>query len=438
MSRRHGRPKPARQRGVTGRAALLASCAALLSACGGPEPEPGDRPEFVIADEGDGEGEGEGEGEGPRPPTDFVDFPAAPDLIPRDYVFEEESGPLAGYLTKFYRVRNQDGKDLIKVLNNWKSAKARLLDVPQHNMLIMTETREQMPLLERVLEQIDVVPPQVEIEARVLEILETRGYEYGFELAVDRAPAGDTALRRYGGQFNSNSFLESLSSNAAPFQGAFLDWASVGEVAEEFGDFEFIMRALETEGYAEIVSTPRIVCRSGQKASLRTQTKLPIQDFIQNNNNIRVTTRYENVGVTLEVTPTVVGRDAITVEVKPIVSNVVRFEFNPSAGGIPIPVIAERSAVTKVDIRNGELLVIGGLLDKQTRSDHRGVPILNSIPILGILFSSTDDFEQRTNVVFILRIRILTSAEKARARARIPLTRDERIALEEGEGDEGD
>ena len=139
--------------------------------------------------------------------------------------------------------------------------------------------------------------------------------------------------------------------------------------------------------------------------------------------------------MTLEVTPHVVGRDAITVEVRPSVSNVVRFEVS-SSGGIPVPVIASRSAVTKVDIRNGELLVIGGLLDKQTRSDERKVPILGSIPILGLLFTSRDDFEQKTQIVFLLRIRILTSAEKARNRGRIPLTLEERTRLEEQEEDD--
>ncbi len=210
-----------------------------------------------------------------------------------------------------------------------------------------------------------------------------------------------------------------------------MNWASVGRVVEELGDFEFIMRALETEGYAEIVSAPRIVCRSGQKAILKTETELPIQEFqLLSTNNTRITTKYRSVGVTLEVVPQVVGRDAITVEVKPSVSNVVRFEVNPS-GGIPVPVVASRSAITKVDIRSGELLVIGGLLDKQRRTDHRKIPIIGSIPLLGRLFSSENDFEQKTQVIFLLRIRILTTAEKARDRSLIPLTRDQKTRLEE-------
>lgn len=413
------------------RLAAVLALAACAGCAAGPAPGHGERPEPVLM----AQVEDPKPPAGPDPPTDFLDFPAAPDLLPRDYEFEEPAGSnYAGCVTRFYRVRNQTGPQLIEVLNHWKGPKTRIINVPQHNMLIITEERERMPLLEKVLQQVDLVPPQVEIEARVIEILETDGFEYGFELHTDRAPAGGTALRRYDGTFHSNSFLSSLANSAAPFQGASMNFASVGDVVEEIGDFEFIIRALETEGYAEIVSAPRIVCRSGQRAVLRTQTKLPIQDFlVQSTNNVRIATRFEAVGVTLEVVPTVVGRDAITVEVKPTVSNVVRFEFNPSAGGIPVPVIAERAAITQVDVRNGELLVIGGLLDTQTRSDHRRVPIIGHIPFIGKFFSSTDDLEQKTNVVFILRIRILTSAEKARNRDEIPLTREERVRLEESD-----
>ena len=435
---RRGATAPRRlSRGLLALWALSLSTLSLgtlsLAGCAGPaESSPPAEPvEALIADEGQG-------GAPAPPPTDFVDFPPAPDLLPRDFVMEEEGGALKGYLTRFYRVRSQSGNQLIGILNNWKSDKARIVDVPQHNMLVITETRENMPVLQRVLEQVDVVPPQVEIEAKVVEILENAGFEYGFELLVDRAPAGNTALRGYGATFNSNSFLQSLSNQAAPFQGSNLNFASVGKVVEDLGDLELVLRALETEGYAEIVSAPRIVCRSGQRALLRTALKLPIQDFIlQSTNNPRITTRYEDVGVTLEVSPTVVGRDAITVEVKPAVSNVVRFEFNPSAGGIPIPVIATRNAATQVDIRNGEILVIGGLLDRQARQDRRGVPILMHIPFIGKLFTSIDDEQQKTNVVIVLRIRILTSAEKARNRDAIPLTREEQAREAERDEDEG-
>src|SRR5262245_30258108 len=70
--------------------------------------------------------------------TDLTGFPSVSGVSPRDFVYEETSGPLKGYVTKFYRIRHVLGATLVGILNNWKSAQARILDVPLHNMLIIT------------------------------------------------------------------------------------------------------------------------------------------------------------------------------------------------------------------------------------------------------------------------------------------------------------
>ena len=346
-------------------------------------------------------------------PTSGEGFPVP---AGRDFTTEETTGALKGYLTRFYRIRHVQGAQLAALLANWKSEKGRILDVPTHNMLIITEQKETLDVLERVLEQIDRVPAQVEIEAKVIEIRRTNNYEFGFERPLDRAPAANTAFRKLDGSFGSPSFVDSLRSGATPFQGATMSWAAVGKAVEKLGDFEYIVRALEHDGYAEILSAPRIVVHSGHLAQLRAMTKVPIQiTNIVNTNLQQISTSFEQVGVQLDVTPVVVGTEAILLDVKPSVSSVVQ-NFQSTTGGVPIPVIAERSATTQVDVRNGELLVIGGLLEKRLRKDSTKIPVLGHLPFLGRLLSAIDDEEVKTEVIFILKLRILTSIERAEAR----------------------
>jgi general secretion pathway protein D len=102
--------------------------------------------------------------------------------------------------------------------------------------------------------------------------------------------------------------------------------------------------------------------------------------------------------------------------VKPSVSSVIQQIPNPN--GVPVPVIAERTASTQVDIRNGELLVIGGLFEHRVRKDSTKIPVVGYIPLLGKLFSSIDDAEDKTEIIFILKLRILTAIERAEARLR--------------------
>jgi general secretion pathway protein D len=394
--------------------ALMSSAAA----CAGPEPAPAPKPRPGFTSELPARVDTaaaplavptQAEGE-------MLGFPTPGNSGNRDYSMEETTGALKGYVTRFYRIRHVQGSQLIGILNNWKSAQGRIVDVPSHNMLIITEQKDTLAVLEKVLEQVDHVPAQVEIEAKVIEIRRQNNYEFGFELHFDRTPAANTAFRKFDGTFDSPSFVDSLRPGATPYQGASMNWAAVGKAIKDLGDFDYIIRALEKDGYAEVLSAPRVVVHSGNPAIIRAMTKVPIQiTNIVNTNLQQISTSFENVGVQLEVKPIVVGTEAILLDAKPTVSSVVQ-NFLSTTASIPIPVIAERSAQTQVDIRNGEILVIGGLYERRIRKNTSRVPVLGYLPLIGKLFSSIDDEEQKTEVIFILKLKILTSVERADAR----------------------
>src|SRR5207237_5998046 len=140
------------------------------------------------------------------------------------------------------------------------------------------------------------------------------------------------------------SFLDSLRPGALPFQGASIDWAAVGKAQQILGDFDYVLRALEKDGYAEVLSAPRVVVHSGHKATLTAKTREPIfTTNIVNTTLQQISTTFEPVGVQLDVTPLVVGTEAILVDVRPSVSSVVEEILNPT-GGLPIPRISERTA----------------------------------------------------------------------------------------------
>ncbi|MEZ0230943.1 MAG: type II secretion system protein GspD [Planctomycetota bacterium] len=398
---------------------LLPFVLALATACAEtPEPKPELRPFEDIGAESSGVAPLGSANLMPTGP-DMLGFPPVTGLSPGDYSFAESpEGPLKGYITKFYRIRHVVGAQLIAVLNNWKTPQGRIIDMALHNMLIITEKQDVLEVMERILEQIDRVPAQIEIEAKIIEIRRSSNYEFGFELHVDRSPAANTAFRRFDGAFNSSSFLSSLRPGSSPYQGASINWAAIGKAQQVLGDFEYVLRALERDGYAEVLSAPRIVVHSGRRAMLSAKTQEPVQvTNIIPGNFQQITTEFRPVGVQLEVTPVVVGTEAILVDVKPSVSTVVN--FLPSAtGGPPLPRIAERSADTQVDLRNGELLVIGGLFEKRIRKDNSRVPIVGHVPLLGKLLSSIDDEEIKTDIVFVLKLRILSNVERADERLR--------------------
>ncbi len=358
-------------------------------------------------------------------------------------VFAPESGSLfveregtkwAGMKTWFYRIRHIPGDKLSLLLKNWTSPEGRIIHYPELNQLIITDKPEMLRIYKAILDEIDVVAPQVEIEAKVIEVRKSKGFEFGFELRVDRAPASNSALRDFSGNFQSSSFIESLRGGV-PFQGSQFRWASVGRVVEELGDFEYLIHALETEGYAEVLSSPRVVVRNNEQASLNAVTDFPIQITNINNNNVVITTQFKSVGVKLIVKPRSIGRDSLLLEFNPEVSSVVAFEQpQGQAAGIAIPVIAKRDAKTTVEVKDGEMLVVGGLFEKKHLKNERGLPILHELPLIGPFLGSREDAEETTEIIFLLKVRILTSKTKAAARLRIPIPTDDDEEDDTGEG----
>ena len=349
---------------------------------------------------------------------DLLGFPEVAGVTSRDYSYVESTGALKGYVTKFYKIRHVQGTKLIAILSNWKSAQGRIVDDPDHNTIILTDLKEVMDTYDRVLTQIDRLPAQIEVEAKVIEITRSNNYEFGFELHVDRTPASNSAFRTFDGVFNSPSFIDSLRSGASPFQGAAMDWAAVGKAEQILGDFNYELRALEQDGYAEILSAPRVVVDSGHKATLIARNQEPVLvTNIVNNSLQQITTQFQPVGVTLEVTPVVIGTDAILLDVKPSVSSVISFVTDATTG-VSFPRIAERTVDTEVNLRNGEILVLGGLYQKQHTENTNTIPIIGKIPFIGRLFSEVDEQDTKTDIIFVLRLRILTNLEEANERLR--------------------
>ncbi len=338
----------------------------------------------------------------------------------------ESFGEREGMVTHFYRVRHIEGKKLIAALEAWRSPKGRFIDYAELNMIILTDLPENIAAMEAILSRVDCFTPQVEIEAKVVEIRRSNNFEYGFEIHFEKDPENGGNFRTFDGVFDSPSFLDSLLPGRLPnpsphaFQGALASFTSVGQFLERYGPLDVVVQALVEEGYAEILSAPRIVVHNGESAELNTVTEVPIQVSTITNNATTTSTTFKEVGVKLRVKPHLIGTNAILLEINPEVSSVTGFTQVGSQSGQGVPIVSNRNAKTKVDVRDGETLVLGGLYEKRVVNKERRVPILGSIPFIGHLFTARQENEERTEIIFILRTTILNDVDRTRARLRVP------------------
>ncbi len=338
-----------------------------------------------------------------------------------------------GKLTKFYRVRHIPTDELLRLINlrfypeQASKAKGNPPVPVEHervqaheslNMLIVNEEKQTLAEIVQYLEMVDRLTSQIEITIRVIELSERYEFEYGFDFFLDRATASNSALRSVGAVYQPQSFIDSVLSGSQ-FQGTTLEFGSVGSVVTELGDLTLFMHALERKGIANIIAEPTIKIHSGETAEINAITREPIQELEQfGSNTTRVTTRYEDVGVKLRVTVKNIGQEAALIEVSPEVSTVVSFTDPQLTGGVSVPVIAQRNAKTVLDVKDGDKIVIGGLKDTRRLVDNTSVPILSSIPIIGNLFKSRREREQKIELIFLIEVHIL--GEQAKYALQIP------------------
>ncbi len=254
--------------------------------------------------------------------------------------------------------------------------------------------------LEQVLDivgQLDVPRPQVVLEALVVEL--TR--DAGRELGIDWTRTGpDTVF--------------SIVEQAQNFVGL-ARYASVDE--REFRTLLLTLRMLVEKGVAGIRSRPRVATLNGETAVIditREQYFTIVTDI--NGPFLRTDLQVVKSGVLLEMTPHI-GRDGdITVNVTTEVSDVARepSNLNRTDGGEQmgdLPIIQRRKTKTRVRVREGDAIVIGGLVETHERDKVRRVPILGAIPVLGALFRSTSREEVQKEVVIFITPRLMQEGE---------------------------
>jgi general secretion pathway protein D len=311
-----------------------------------------------------------------------------------------------GWVVWYYSVNFVDPGILKTELERWKTPEAKVEAMttisprpnepaPSANILRIQERKENLPLLEKMLEVLDQPQPQVLVKAKLVEVTYSGSLEWG--IADTYTAPGDTFFRGGSAIFNPDSFLN--ATPARPFQGGTAAFATVGDTQSRFGSLDMLIRLLKSKGKAEILGEPNILATQGQKARVKAGEKVPIQTANYQNSTLIVSTSFEDTGIELTILPELIGKDAVRLKLTESFSAVTGFV--DGQGGTQNPVINRRDAETTLTVRDGATLVVGGLQSSRKIDQEKGIPILMDIPVLGWLFKSVSKEEVKTELYFI-------------------------------------
>ena len=289
----------------------------------------------------------------------------------------------------------------------------KLLPVPgvaykefgRQNILIIEGEAEDVDLALEAAAYFDVSTPQVFIEAKVIEITYDSNFEFGLEYLWSRDQVGpNTLFRGAEGTLNPTSFLGSQLPGGLPFQGTSLLFGFVGQKAEEYGLLDVTLQALQMDGKAEVLSKPSIITarehrghrhHDGGPPDHPAAERRPEQPALRRS-------RRSSTGVTLKVKPTAHRRELRHARDRPRGAR--RRRAPRSRAPRPCrPIMTTRKVQTTVTMADGETLVIGGLYTHSTVNSKAKTPLLSDIPLLGSLFTRSQEAKAKTELVFMLK-----------------------------------
>jgi len=255
-------------------------------------------------------------------------------------------------------------------------------------------------IMEHIMEivaKLDIPRQQVVLEVLVVELWEEASKEFGLDWEYEQQ---DVSL--------------SMSHGLGIFTGI-AEYTSVP--ASEFTNLLFTLKALVGEGKAGIRSRPRVATLNGQKATIEVSLDeyyTIVTDLGYSGGALRTQLQVIKSGVLLEITPHIGDNNDITVDVVTEVSDVASRQ-NQVAGNNSgnLPVIRRRKADTCVRVKEGDAIVIGGLIETQEQNNVEKVPILGDIPLVGGLFRSTKSNTIEKEVVIFITPRLMKEGKIA-------------------------
>lgn len=245
---------------------------------------------------------------------------------------------------------------------------------------------------------------QIELQVKVAEVNKTRMTELGFDYFFRND--------RWVGGLYSGSGVAAPSVPLRVFAGDNLVVPTEGlnmALRYMFGGIEVqsMIRAMAVEGALKVLAEPNVVASSGQPASFLSGGELPIPIASSGSTGgTTITIEWKEFGVKVKFLPTIVEEGIISLSVAPEVSNL-DYANAVVVSGFQIPSLRVRKAETKVELKDGEVLVIGGLLLDEEREVVNRIPILGHIPILGTLFSSTRLEHSESELLLVISPRIV-------------------------------
>lgn len=298
-------------------------------------------------------------------------------------------------VTRSFHLANADAKQLQGLLKSVLKSRDYYID-ERLNALVVKDTPDAIRLAERLIEGLDVAEAEVMLEVEVLEISRNKLSELGMRFPEQ---IGYGLLQ--GAPLASGSV-----ASGGPLAPGFADLRRGSALTWFAPNALFLLNLRNDENSGNLLANPRIRVKNREKARIHIGEKLPVFTTTSTANvGVSASVSYLDVGLKLDVEPTVHTESEVGIKVALEVSSVVREVLGPQQS--LAYQIGTRSTATNLRLRNGETQILAGLISDEERKSANKVPGLGDLPILGRLFSNNRDTNTKTEIILLITPRIV-------------------------------
>jgi type IV pilus assembly protein PilQ len=331
--------------------------------------------------------------------------------------------------TEFMQVNYAKVSDLAKLIRTTNAKDSMLstrgsLSIDERtNTLLVQDTADKLADIRRLVQTLDVPVKQVLIEARIVVVTDTFERDLGARFGVTSAQKNGSngLLSITGNGTGADTMTQSAISNLAstgkvtPVTTPVLDNRyqvnlpaanTNGSIGLSLLGGSYIvdleLSAAQNEGKSETISSPRVITANQKQATILQGTEIPYQESASSG---ATTTQFKNAVLSLKVTPLITPDNRVILDLD-VSDDTVGAQVTSATGGT-VPSIDTREIITQVLVNDGQTVVLGGILDTTKSKSANKVPFLADIPVLGNLFKSTININNKTELLIFITPKIL-------------------------------
>ena len=274
----------------------------------------------------------------------------------------------------------------------------RLIADELNNAILIYGSKSEYLKIEEALHKLDVPPTQVLIEASIIEVTLNDDLKYGIQWLFTDNSSGSP---------NGTGVLSTV--NGGVLGGALAGFSYT--LRNSAGNVRAVLNALAEKSLVKVISSPSLMVLDNHTAAIAVGNQQPIRsgETVSTGGFATTTIQYKDTGVSLAVTPSVNAGNIVTMQINQGVTDVGQVD---TATGQRT--FLQRRIDSKVAVRSGETVVLGGLIRDNTTTGKSGIPYLQDIPVVGNLFGGNNTNTARTELLVVITPRVVRSDQEIR------------------------